>query len=59
MGATIPFNCPIKDCEFTTYFHLGMGEEASSEAYSERVDVLRQEHPNHPASPPHRERLLV
>jgi len=51
MGATLPFQCPVADCDYTTNFRLWMGEETDPLAHDERYDVLRKEHPGHPDTP--------
>jgi hypothetical protein len=50
MGLTMPFACPVDGCAYITHFRLGMGEELDSSAHAERLEVLRREHPNHPAA---------
>jgi hypothetical protein len=49
MGANLRFACPVEGCEYTAGFRLGMGEEDLPEEHSKRYEILRAEHPNHPA----------
>lgn len=49
MGANLTIACPVEDCEYKAGFRLGMGQEEDPAEYAGRVEILRAEHPNHPA----------
>lgn len=47
MGLTTTFDCPVEDCNYSTSFRLGVGEEADPAAHAERIGWLLEEHPDH------------
>lgn len=49
MGASIEIECPVEGCSYAATFRLSMGEESGAGA-AERKAILRDEHPDHPAT---------
>lgn len=49
MGANLTFKCPVEGCDYKSDFRLGMGQEEDPAEHAKRVEILRREHPAHPA----------
>lgn len=49
MGHSMQFTCPVDGCDYTCTFRLMSGEENTA-GVQDRLSILRDEHPNHPAA---------
>jgi hypothetical protein len=49
VDAWVEVQCPVRACGYKASMRVGVAERAFGSAHAERVTMIRQEHPHHPA----------